>query len=189
MPVQSLICNPEPHSIIGGANGMINHINVKGVAWSGRGNGIHRVDVSINGGTTFTAAELTKLDQPRMRQWAWVQFDQDITLTDEQKAKLKRGQKVELELCSKAVNGCFDVQPERSEPYYNARGVCINHWYRVPVVIDPSKPAGFVQRVDPDDQFSNKPTGGNFHTKWISDEQHIKEQENYHSKPWAGVHE
>ena len=61
------------------------------------------------------------------------------------------------------MNGDFNVQPERSEPYWNARGVCINHWYRVPVVLDP--------RVDKDmpadlPEFGNVPSGGQFKRPW-----------------------
>jgi hypothetical protein len=48
MPVQSLVCNPPQNSVLGmkGAT----DITVKGVAWSGGGRKIERVDVSIDGG-------------------------------------------------------------------------------------------------------------------------------------------
>ena len=63
------------------------------------------------------------------------------------------------------MNGDFNVQPERPAPYYNARGVCINHWYRVPVIMDPR-----VERdTAPTDnlpEFGNTPTGGKFVKPW-----------------------
>jgi sulfite oxidase len=48
MPVQSLVCNPSQNSIVG-ARGATD-ITVTGVAWSGGGRKIERVDVSIDGG-------------------------------------------------------------------------------------------------------------------------------------------
>jgi hypothetical protein len=38
-------------------------------------------------------------------------------------------------LSSKAFNAAWNVQPE--SPNYNAHGCCVNHWYKVPVTVDP----------------------------------------------------
>jgi hypothetical protein len=59
MPVQSFVCNPTQNTIMGGKNAT--DITLKGVAWSGGGRKIERVDVSIDGGKTWTAAELYKV--------------------------------------------------------------------------------------------------------------------------------
>ena len=58
MPVQSLVCNPPQNSLVGmkGAT----DITVKGVAWSGGERKIECIDVSIDGGKTWTAADLYK---------------------------------------------------------------------------------------------------------------------------------
>lgn len=66
MPVTSFVCNPPQNSLIGmkGAT----EITIKGIAWSGGGRKIERVDVSIDGGKNFTAAELYKpIEQRRNR--------------------------------------------------------------------------------------------------------------------------
>ena len=89
MPVQSLVCNPPQNSIVGGK--AATDITVKGVAWSGGGRKIERVDVSIDGGKTWTAAELYKpIEQRRNRHWAWTQFSKTIPLPEDIPNKLKR---------------------------------------------------------------------------------------------------
>eukprot|EP01084_Bolivina_argentea_P301132 519427_1 len=57
-PIQSIVCNPPPNSTIGGRN--MEYVDVKGVAWSGGGRNVHRVDVSIDGGKSFIGSELYK---------------------------------------------------------------------------------------------------------------------------------
>ena len=132
MPVQSIICNPPQNTIVGGKNST--SITVKGVAWSGGGREIQRVDVSLDGGNTWTAAELYKpIKQGWNRHWAWTQFYKTIELPEDMKQKLRAGEHVKLDLVSKALNSDFNVQPERMEPYWNARGIGINHWYHVNV--------------------------------------------------------
>jgi len=68
MPVQSFVCNPPQNCIIGALGAT--DITLTGVAWSGGGRKIERVDVSIDGGKTWTAAELHKpIEQKRNRHW------------------------------------------------------------------------------------------------------------------------
>ena len=132
MPVQSFICNPPQNTIIGGKNATT--VDVKGVAWSGGGKEIQRVDVSADGGKTWTAAELYKpIKQGWNRHWAWTQFYKTIELPEETQKKLRSGKSVKLDITSKALNSDFNVQPERMEPYWNSRGIAINHWYHVNV--------------------------------------------------------
>eukprot|EP00479_Gromia_sphaerica_P011448 TRINITY_DN564_c0_g1_i4.p1 TRINITY_DN564_c0_g1~~TRINITY_DN564_c0_g1_i4.p1 ORF type:complete len:304 (+),score=84.29 TRINITY_DN564_c0_g1_i4:875-1786(+) len=110
MPVQSLICNPSPNTVLKGER---DSINVKGVAWSGGGAGIQRVDVSIDGGNTWEHADLHKpIKQRRRREWGWFHFSKTIQLPAKSKEKLHRGEPIHLQLVSKAMNGNFDVQPE-----------------------------------------------------------------------------
>ena len=35
-----------------------------------------------------------------------------------------------------AFNSAWNVQPEN--PNYNAHGCCVNHWYKVPVTLNPN---------------------------------------------------
>ena len=49
---------------------------VKGVAWSGGGRVVIRVDVSSDGGKTWQVAELIKdEEQPLGRVWAWKRWE------------------------------------------------------------------------------------------------------------------
>lgn len=180
MPVQSLVCNPPQNTIVG-AKGH-NEIEVKGVAWSGGGKEILRVDVSIDGGDNWTAAELYKpIEQRRNRHWAWTHFHKTMKLSDVQIAKLKRGEKVKLDVTSKAMNSDFNLQPERMEPYFNARGVCINHWYHVNTVLDPyMEPGKVAKNPHVEHEFRNTPSGGQFTEKWgkhgwTSDPEHVSD--------------
>jgi sulfite oxidase len=175
MPVQSLVCNPSQNSILGAKNST--DVTVKGVAWSGGGREVFRVDVSIDGGENWTAAELYKpITQMRNRHWAWTQFSQTIPLPEEIQQKLKKGEDVKLNIVSKAMNSDFNVQPERMEPYWNARGVGINHWYHVKTTLDPKAHKGH-EKFQFNKEFANTPTGGVFETPWemhgwTADEEH-----------------
>ena len=143
MPVQSIICNPPQNTVLGGKN--TTSITLKGVAWSGGGREIQRVDVSIDGGKTWTAAELYKpIKQKWNHHWAWTQFYKTIELPEEIRKQLKEGKHVRLDLVSKALNSDFNVQPERMEPYWNSRGIAINHWYHVNV----SKRSTYLNEAD-----------------------------------------
>jgi len=161
MPVQSIVCNPPQNTVIGmkGAT----ELEVGGVAWSGGGKKIFCADVSLDGGKHFTASELYKpIEQRRNRDWAWTQFHKKLTLPDDVKAKLNKGEKVEVTICSKAINFDFNIQPETMDPYWNARGVCINNWYRVKVVLDPNLAEGTINRADTPYEFGNTPSEGKF---------------------------
>ena len=130
LPVQALICDWR--------NVDNERVEVRGVAWAGGGKGIARVDVSCDGGETFKGAKLVSpLGKQWDRNWSWVHFAGTFRLSPAQQERLRRGEHVQLELVSKAVDENFNAQPERMEPYYNVLGVCINHWKRVKVNIAP----------------------------------------------------
>ncbi len=166
MPVQSLICQPPQNSTIG-ARGGLDKIKVKGVAWSGGGSGIKRVDISIDGGKHFTDSTLYKpVEQRRRGEWGWTLFNREVELDEATKKRLAKGEKVNVILVSKAVDSSFNVQPENPEPYVNPRATAANHWYRVSVTLDPALPAG--QVINPmaqlagDGRHANFPSGGAF---------------------------
>lgn len=58
MPVQSLITHPTPHEILAASKMGQKSIKIQGLAWGGGGQGINRVDVSLDNGKTFTRADL-----------------------------------------------------------------------------------------------------------------------------------
>ena len=170
MPVQSFVTTPAANDVLSGkvaldATDGNYYVWVEGIAWGGGGAGINRVDVSVDGGMNFTRADM--LDRPvqqrRNSQWAWVFFEKRVRVPPEIAEKIKRGEKVQLDVCSKALNSAWNVQPETPEANWNAHGCCVNHWYRVPVEVDPaaSKNVEYV----PDEasgEYANKPSGGKF---------------------------
>jgi len=162
MPVQSLITNPGA-----GDNVCFDKekgtIKVKGIAWGGGGEGVNRVDVSLDGGKNFTRAEMLEpeIKQRRKSNWSWVFFEKELKLPENVQEELKKGKKVDIDLCSKALNTSWNVQPESAESNINPHGCCINHWYRVPATVDPTISCS---QPSEDGGFPNKPSGGKFQT-------------------------
>lgn len=128
---QSFIIEPAAGTVIED-----DKIDVRGVAISGGGRGIVRVDISPDGGHTWQTAELIPTGQPynkyrricelnlTSRVWAWTHFRCVVPVSEEM-----RGQHIEI--CSKAVNSAFDVQPDTATHLWNIRGVLNNAWHRV----------------------------------------------------------
>ena len=169
MPVQSFITFPGPGDVIS----HMEHgdsITVKGIAWGGGGAAINRVDVSIDNGKTFTKADVlpNPVKERRNCHWSWVFFEKQIPIPDHVKETLKAKHGVELILASKALNQSWNVQPENAESNYNPHGCCVNHWYRVPVVLCPHATC---DRPGPIGDFANKPSGGRFKTPFRNLEQ------------------
>ena len=145
LPVQSVLCSPSDRATLSGQQ---DTVSIKGIAYSGAGRGICRVEVSIDGGKTFTAAELLPadvrvIDNPAPesgmgRNWAWQRFEKEMPLPEEVKAKLAAGESVQLEVVSKAIDGDFNSQPADVSHVWNVLGICVNHWCRVGVTLDPT---------------------------------------------------
>ena len=90
-----------------------------------------RVDVSLDGGKTWANANLNKPDvQVRDQVWGWTPWKIELDVPEE-----LRGQP--LEVCAKAVDSCYNCQPDTVEPIWNLRGVLCNAWSRVTVVPAP----------------------------------------------------
>ena len=167
LPVQSIICTPANRITLSAET---ESIPVSGVAWSGAGRGICRVEVSLDGGKTFSACELIKDDnnedaptpeQGMGRNWAWTQFYLNAPIPSEVREKLKKGEKVEISIYSKgisfnfrigssynrfvrftAIDGDFNAQPQEMSHGWNVLGICVNHWSKVRVYLDPSLKKG-----------------------------------------------
>lgn len=134
MPVTSIISEP----IASITTPVTTHVTVRGVAWSGGGRGISRVEVSIDGGRKFTAAEVyrgpnegTNLNKKIGTYWEWVHFQQHVPLTPCMKSHLAAGEELEIEIVTRAIDGDFNSQPEKMEQCWNVLGICVNHWARV----------------------------------------------------------
>lgn len=123
LPVQSLICSPQEGSSVDAKN---NEVHLSGIAWSGGGRGIVRVDVSADGGKTWHIANLgSGKEQMLGRAWAWTLWDATIPLPSSE----------DTELVCKAVDTSYNVQPNTSAPIWNLRGCLSTAWHRVHVRI------------------------------------------------------
>ena len=121
LPVQSLICSPKDNASLNVSDG---EVCVSGIAWSGGGRGVIRVDVSCDGGKTWKTADLIEgSKQIPGRAWAWTTWSTTLQLPSNG----------EVELCCKAVDTSYNVQPDTAAPIWNLRGCLSNAWHRVQV--------------------------------------------------------
>ena len=111
LPVQSIICD-----VIEGDNDIV---TIKGIAYSGGGKKIVRVDVSINGGTYWNTAELGEgKDQERNRAWAWTFWEISLPKNDT------------MEIISKATDSSYNTQPDNINNIWNIRGILNNSVFK-----------------------------------------------------------
>lgn len=114
--VNAVICEPEDGARVGGRM-----VTVRGYALTGGGRKIARVDVSRDGGATWTTARITQGDQP----WAWAFWEAEL--------EPAAG---ENELCARAVDSAANTQPEDARHIWNFKGYMNNAWHRVRVMRD-----------------------------------------------------
>lgn len=125
MPVVSAICEPTQQQQLSKYEG---EVTLKGYAWSGGGRDIVRVDVSSDGGKTWTPAALQKVPHSRPdRAWAWTLWEATLPLPE--------GHSGPLELVCKATDAAYNTQPEDASAVWNIRGLANNSWHRVTVVV------------------------------------------------------
>ncbi|XP_076967108.1 sulfite oxidase, mitochondrial [Tamandua tetradactyla] len=123
LPVQSAITEPRDGEMVESGE-----VTVKGYAWSGGGRAVIRVDVSLDGGLTWQAAELDGEEQCPRKAWAWRLWQLQVPIPPGQK---------ELDIVCKAVDDSYNVQPDTVAPIWNLRGVLSNAWHHVHVCVTP----------------------------------------------------
>lgn len=126
-PVQCAICRPEDGAYLKEGSKVV----VQGYALSGGGRGIERVDVSGNGGKTWTEANLVQGSKSESRyiadddehrdKWAWVLWEAVVQIDSP------------TYIIAKAVDTAANTQPESVGSIWNLRGVLNNSWHRVHV--------------------------------------------------------
>lgn len=121
-PVQSAICSPKQGSSVDEDE---ETVTVKGYAWSGGGRGIVRVDVSVDGGETWFAADLQNAGQKVEHVWAWTLWEVDIPIPKDHKGK--------LDIFCKAIDSSHNVQPDSMKGIWNVRGLLNTAWHHVMV--------------------------------------------------------
>jgi sulfite oxidase len=99
-----------------GARVTAGQIDVCGYAFAGGDREVVRVDVSLDGGLSWTQAELLS-DQGR---WAWRLWRAEI--------EIPAG---EQELVARAWDSAANTQPERPESVWNPKGYVNNSWARI----------------------------------------------------------
>ena len=98
-------------------------LKATGWAWAGGGRNVARVDVTGDGGKTWTAAEITQGgNQPFNRAWAWVFWSAEVPASVDEDGK--------VEISSKAVDAAYNSQVEVSDHIWNVRGLSNNSWFR-----------------------------------------------------------
>ncbi|GIL84054.1 hypothetical protein Vretifemale_12777 [Volvox reticuliferus] len=137
-PVTSAICEPAPGTPVSVSDG---EITLRGYAWSGGGRGIIRVDVSTDGGATWTAAKL--LPPPPgapppgssyTGAWAWTLWEATLPLP---KPSDDGNLPSTLQLVCKAVDSSYNNQPDAIAPIWNLRGIVNNAWHRISLPLEP----------------------------------------------------
>lgn len=120
MPVISAICT---HAV----DRSKRLVTMKGYAWSGDGKAIIRVDVSADGGKTWTAAALHENEKKCMRRnevYDWTLWSATIALPNDGN---------EIELVCKAVDSAYNSQPDGAANIWNLRGLLNNAWHRISI--------------------------------------------------------
>jgi sulfite oxidase len=108
-------------------------VKVGGWAWAGGGRNIVRVDVTADNGNTWNMSALTEgADQKRGRAWAWVFWECELD------AQLHPDGTIRV--ASRAVDMCFNSQPESLDNIWNVRGLGNNSWYKTNIHLNIPKP-------------------------------------------------
>lgn len=136
LPVQSAIVQPNDGAtvVLQDLDSAAAVLPVQGYAWSGGGRNIVRVDVSTDGGHTWTPAKLhhAARKQRYNRAWAWTPWELEVQVPNDTTQQ--------LEIICKAVDSSYNAQPDSIAPIWNMRGMLNNAWHRVSVHIVEQEP-------------------------------------------------
>jgi len=132
-PVQSAISDVQIHRESPDKAG---YAVVKGYAFSGGGNAIIRVDVSGDGGKTWTSAnldgeheEIANGHLPYRRTYSWTLWEAVIDLPE-----MVGSVPLSQTFIVKAIDESYNSQPETPDGIWNVRGILNNSWHRVEIV-------------------------------------------------------
>jgi sulfite oxidase len=113
LSVNSVICQPTDEETVPAGP-----VSVRGYAITGGERSVERVDVSVDGGKTWTTADLQEGNEP----WAWRFWEASIDLGPGQ-----------YEIVARAWDAAANTQPELAEQVWNFKGYMDNSWHRVKV--------------------------------------------------------
>lgn len=114
-PINAVICTPSPDAKL-----QSGRLLVQGYALCAglADRAIRRVDVSADGGRTWTAARLGEDSQP----YCWRLWEADLPINAQTK-----------ELAVRSIDSAGNVQPQQVD--WNFKGYLYNAWHRVPVEV------------------------------------------------------
>jgi sulfite oxidase len=115
LPISSVICSPQDGSEVEAGP-----LSIKGYALSSGGRSIERVEVSLDGGESWTIAEL----EPERGRWAWRFWEATLAVD--------RG---EREIVARAWDSAANTQPEEARRIWNFKGYVNNAWHRIRVKV------------------------------------------------------
>jgi sulfite oxidase len=105
-------------------------VQIEGYAYSGGGREIQRVDISLNGGTTWDQAQL--LDDTKQEQgsqtWCWKRWKYEGVLPE---VRDDASGEAKTTFVVKATDDAYNTQPESHKSIYNLRGNLATAWHRV----------------------------------------------------------
>jgi sulfite oxidase len=127
MPINSAILTPKNNVEVEEES----TVDLQGWAFAGGGRGVHRVEISTNGGATWSQAELEQSDQPFGQRWAWTRWKTSIDVPKFD------GKPVEV-LC-RAVDDQSNKQPAHMEDIWNVRGVNCNAYHKININVKKSE--------------------------------------------------
>eukprot|EP01084_Bolivina_argentea_P237520 399163_1 len=101
-------------------------IQLEGVAWSGGGRGIIKVEVSLDNGYTWNLCELKQVEQPIGKQYAWTLWNVECDVNDV-------GNGNNLRIMCRAMDTSFNSQPRHIDDVVNGTVYLNNAWHSVNV--------------------------------------------------------
>uniref|UniRef100_A0A7R9YYB9 Cytochrome b5 heme-binding domain-containing protein n=1 Tax=Pseudictyota dubia TaxID=2749911 RepID=A0A7R9YYB9_9STRA len=149
MPTMSFVASPEPDEQfsakqLSSGEGVI----VRGYAFDGSGHRMARVDVSADGGKSYSPADVDDHEMEKVHRrnhhWSWYSWEKKIRMEDldeEAQQKLAKGEPVQLMIAARAMADNGNVQPSReaAPSLYNYVGNINNAQTHTPVTILPAK--------------------------------------------------
>jgi sulfite oxidase len=115
IPVNSVIVDPAPHAVVGPGPQ-----RVRGWAIGAGGEPVSSVDISFDGGESWSPATITIPG----KKWIWSFWEGEVTL--------RAGNHT---LAARATDDCGATQPATVEETWNVKGYNNNAWHRVPVTV------------------------------------------------------
>jgi sulfite oxidase len=113
LPVNTVICRPTHEGTVSAGP-----VSVQGYAITGGDRSVERVDVSTDGGETWTTADLQEGSDP----WAWRFWEASVNLSPGR-----------YEFVTRAWDSAANTQPALAEQVWNFKGYMDNSWHRVKV--------------------------------------------------------